>query len=58
MIFKILDIAVPEVANMIAFFRHKDGTVTALAMVTEADAQFATNIQELSAAMAAKRPQS
>lgn len=38
--------ASPGIASLIAMIRKKDGTVSVVVMLNEADAQFAANIQQ------------
>jgi hypothetical protein len=47
-IVNLLNAVVPGIASLILLIRKKDGTVSVAAMLDEADAKFAANIQQAS----------
>lgn len=54
LILGILNIAIPEVAQLITIIRHKDGTQTAVVYLDEADANFNANQKQIADWFASK----
>ena len=52
----LLNTAAPGVASIIMMIRNKNGTVTIMPLLDEADAQYAENIKQASDWLAAHKP--
>ena len=46
-ILALINLALPNVVNLVLAIRHKDGSATVTVILNEADAQFATNQQQV-----------
>ena len=53
-ILELINAAAPGVISLVAMIRHKDGTMTAVAYLDEADTQFAANQKQIADWFASK----